>query len=707
MLRDLGDLRTEYTSDVDNIAHEFYDPCLRESNSYDRISGFFSSTAYHLTHEALGMFITANNGKMRLLCSPRVSRVDADSIVYGYEARDNSQLVAELREELHRLLASPSALGAKLLAALIASGHLDLKLARVASSASESQKSMFHDKVGMFRDSDGDMVGFRGSANESYLGLSSRGNVESIDVWPSWDDGRDAERVQKAVDRFERLWNGDVPGVVVSALPNEIRAELEHIAEDSNLDALLRDAAAESTHHEPAKPSIGGKDLHDHQIAAFERWVSHDHRGLLEHATGSGKTFTGLYAASVAIAEGLVPLILVPSKLLLEQWAVQVRELLGARVLLAGGGHARWRQGGLRAAIEAGRADRPYVVIAVLNSVTSPAFQAQVRPIVDQIFVIADEAHRLGSTENLGTLEWLQTPWRLGLSATPARAGDPDGTRAIFDYFGGVIHRYSLKDALDDGVLSKYTYHPSWVGLTDEEQERWDALTAEIRQRYARAKAPGAKQHTKDQLKFKLIERSRIAKSAARKIPMAVDLIEEHFQSDGVQRWLVYCDNIEQVAQVRQALDERGISSWEYHRQMSGDPDATLQLLDVAGGIVVAIKCLDEGVDIPAATHALVLASSRNPREFIQRRGRVLRRAPGKTVATLIDVLVLPDEIDKGDPSWSLVVGELARAMQFADWEIGFDAVSRLENKWISMGLSLAQLDEVRPAGVEADENDD
>ena len=136
---------------------------------------------------------------------------------------------------------------------------------------------------------------------------------------------------------------------------------------------------------------------------------------------------------------------------------------------------------------------------------------------------------------------------------------------------------------------------------------------------------------------------------------------------------------------------------------MAGDSEATLKLFEVSGGIIVAIKCLDEGVDIPSATHALILASSRNPREFIQRRGRVLRRAPKKTVATLMDVLVLPDVMDQDDPSWPLVVGELARALQFAEWGLGGSAVSQLEDKWVSMGLSLADLDEVLPAGVETD----
>lgn len=709
MLKDLGSLRTEYTSDVDDIATDFYNPCLREASSYDRITGFFSSTVFHLTHPALNVFVTENDGQMRLLCSPRLSGPDADNLLYGYAAREDSELVDVLRAELTHLLASPRAATARLLAALVAAGRLDIKLARVAATASMSNKRMFHDKVGLFTDAAGDTVGFRGSLNESFLGLSPEGNIESVDVWPSWEGGRDAERVRNAVARFNRLWAGEVAGVTVAALPEEIQQELERVAEDVDLEAMLRDlAGGKIGTTTAAPPAVGGIELRIHQREAVRAWESHQHRGLLAHATGAGKTISGLYCAQVALQRGLVPVILVPSRLLLQQWADQVSELLGARLVLAGGGHDRWnRSGAVRAAVESSRPERPYAVIAVLNSATSAAFRAQLRPVMNKAFVIADEAHRLGSPESRTILEWLDAPWRLGLSATPERANDPDGTGAIFDYFGGIIHRYSLKDALDDGVLAPYVYHPSWVGLTDDEQERWERLTAEIRRRYAIVQAPNAKPHTQDQLRHKLIERARIAKGAARKIPKAADLIVEHYRPDRGQKWLVYCDNQSQLAQLREALDARGVRSWEYHRQMQGDAEATLKLFDVSGGIVVAIKCLDEGVDIPAATHAIILASSRNPREFIQRRGRVLRRSPHKTVATLLDVLVLPGTIDQDDPSRPLAVGELARALQFAALGIGQGAVSRLEDKWVAMGLPLAELDQVRPAGVEVDSDDE
>ncbi|MDQ0093065.1 DEAD/DEAH box helicase family protein [Paeniglutamicibacter psychrophenolicus] len=632
-----------------------------------------------------------------------MSSNDADGLVYGYAARNDTELSEMLRCELRDLLASPAADGAKLFAALVANGLLDLRLAKVALHTASSSKSMFHDKVGLFRDSAGDSVGFRGSLNETYLGLSRHGNIESIDVWPSWAGGRDAERVAKAVGRFEDIWDSKVPGVTVVGLPDDIRREIEIVAKDVDLEAFLRDASVSKAN--AAKLEVGGIELRDHQGAAFRAWQANGHQGIFAHATGSGKSVSGLYCAQQAIRGGLIPIILVPSKLLLEQWAVQAREVLGAKVISVGAGHNRWRTAPiLRAAMENHETNRPYVIVAVLNSASTPMFRAQVQRGVDKAFVLFDESHRAGSLQYRELLEWLTAPQRLGLSATPNRANDPEGTLAVSNYFDGTVHRYTLKNALDDGVLAKYEYHPQWVSLTEEEQERWDILTTEIRRRTAMDRSSDATAPMSDQLKMKLIERARIAKSASRKIPAAIRTVVENYKPDEKQKWLIYCDNQVQVEELRVGLNDLDITAWAYHSAMTGDPINTLRMFDSEGGIIISIKCLDEGVDIPSATHALVIASSRNEREFIQRRGRILRKAPNKTIATLVDILVLPDEVQRTDSSWPLVVGELARASQFAAWGLNTDSVSKIEAKIIDMGIQLEELSELMKAGYEEDE---
>lgn len=711
MLRDIGPFKTEYSSDLDDLATDFYALCLDNSSQYDRITGFFSSSIFLLLHDSLAEFVLQNDGVIRFICSPRLSQADADGILYGYSARDTATLAETLTKELEEMLESDQfESGARLLASLIAARRLEVRFAIVNVSAGVPTKRMFHDKVGLFVDAVGDSVGFRGSANETFLGVSPLGNIESIDVWPSWDGGRDGERVANAAARFDDLWEGRQPGVRVLALPDEFRSVLEIASEGLDLEAAIKATRKGSSKRRvpPPPPDIGDVSLRPHQRSAISAWEANNHRGVFAHATGSGKTITGLYAAKLALDEGLVPIVFVPSKLLLEQWATQSSTLLGARVLRVGGGNTAWSAvGTLRATVESLESGQRYVIVALLNTATSDEFRTRIAPILSKLFPIFDEVHRVGSPLGRQLLDWFQTEWRLGLSATPERANDPEGTAAITSYFGGIVSRYSIKDALDDGVLSPYRYEPNWVGLDDQEEVNWEQLTREIQRLFVLSKAKGASEQSRQRLQMKLIARARIAKNAARKVPMAVEIVLRNYSPGSGQKWLIYCDNQSQLRDVRASLSHNGIASWEYHSEMAGDAETTLSLFDVNGGIVVAIKCLDEGVDIPSATHALILASSRNPREFIQRRGRILRRSPAKTVAMLMDVLVLPDEVDHGDPTWGLVVGELARARQFAEWAVNGDAVSVIEDKWLSMGLPLDEFDQLMNDGIEGDEDGD
>ncbi|MGW2029781.1 DEAD/DEAH box helicase family protein [Streptomyces sp. NPDC001811] len=704
MLTELGNIKTDYASDSDDIADEFYNPCLRHSIQYDRITGYFSSSVFHLTWRALSTFVLQNDGKMRLLCSPRLSEKDAEGLLFGYTARNDESLASQLCAELREMLDSPLSDTARLFAALIADGRIDVKLAQVAEKANAQTKRMFHDKVGLFCDSSGNIVGFRGSMNETFLGLSPQGNVESIDVWPSWEGGRDAERVANARARFDRVWSGDIRGVTVVTLPGPVLEEARRIASGSTIehlfDRVIKEAQKATEASRP--PSVGGIQLRSHQLRAASTWQQNGMRGLLSHATGSGKTITGLYCAQQMLAKGLVPVFVVPSTLLLEQWARQVKELLGCRVVLCGAGNTRWSSDGLvRAALEQQNSAIPYAIVTVLNTAVTPAFRGQVRPVARRVGLIADEAHRLGSPNALGVLDWLNASARLGLSATPERANDATGTHSLLDYFGGIVDRYSLADALEDKVLTPYVYEPSWVSLDEQEQQAWDRLTSQIRRLYAMDKRDGGSSEQATRIKMKLIERARIAKGASAKVSAAADIVSTNFRQG--QKWLVYCDNQEQLKSMQTALADRGLPAMEYHRQMAGSPDLTLKLFDMNGGVIVAIKCLDEGVDIPSASHALILASSRNPREYIQRRGRVLRKSPGKTFAYVYDVLVLPDTYDSSDPTASLTFAEIARALQFAEWSSSRRSVSRLEQKCVDLGLPLERLDEMRNSGLESD----
>ena len=415
------------------------------------------------------------------------------------------------------------------------------------------------------------------------------------------------------------------------------------------------------------------KSPREHQIKALENWVKHNRRGILEHATGSGKTYTAICAIRDALNRGQTVLVLVPSKELLRQWEKEILENISdipLSILLCGDGNTSWREGDTLSLWTRKGKGQNKITIAIMDTACSDLFVHKVSA-GEQLLLVADEVHRIGSPERRNILN-INAGERLGLSATPIRYGDPEGTSAVFNYFGGIVPPvFSLQDAIRSGVLTKYYYHPLPVYLTAEEQDEWNKLTSKINKMIVIEKSRGSsfssmiQENTK--LQMQLIARARILKQAKAKVPLALDTIKKHYENK--QRWIIYCDNQRQLSEVLMLLLKNGYDAYEYHSSMGGSREETLKYFSYNGGILVSIKCLDEGVDIPKTTHALILASSKNPREFIQRRGRILRRAEGKYFAQLYDAIVMPQEsYQESDKSSSIIEAELSRAIQFGEW---------------------------------------
>ena len=314
---------------------------------------------------------------------------------------------------------------------------------------------------------------------------------------------------------------------------------------------------------------------------------------------------------------------------------------------------------------------------------------------------VIDEVHRAGAIEASKILE-LESGPRLGLSATPERAGDPEGTARILDYFGGIVPPpFTLNDAIAAGALTQYSYHVYRIDLTADEQERWSDLTKKISVQYARMKSKkGNTEDLQRKLKVDLIRRARIVKAASNKVEAAVKIVNENYTVGS--RWIVYCDDQTQLGQIRDAIGGSIVEKvYEYHSAMTGSRENTLAVFERYGGIVVSIRCLDEGVDIPAVDTALILASSRNPREYVQRRGRVLRKHKGKHLSTIHDVLVTPVIDPDEPPETSIVEGEIARAIEFGKSAINPSCIASLERLAIEFGL---EFDKLITAGIEIDD---
>lgn len=665
-----------YDKTINNIADEFYLPCMRSSVKYDRISGYFSSTIYIIAWKGLKQFIE-NDGKIRLICSPYITREDETALSQGYTARTDMLLSKSLKKEFDQIYNSEELRkSAQLLAYLVSANIIDVKIAVPKPSCNSTAKRLFHDKVGVFTDSIGNSVGFRGSMNETFQGLSSDGNIESIDVFPSWSDTRDKTRLVQVQESFERIWAGNETQIVVYKFPDATRSLLEVRSKGLHWEDLLKEIVTEESLADKWKPNnkIGSKTPRKHQVEALENWIINGRKGILEHATGSGKTFTAICAIKNSLDRGDIVLVLVPSTDLLNQWYKQLLSELGnsdVYYLLCGAGNTQWKeQGTLNSWLSSSEEKR--IILSTMDTASSDQFLDNFKESNScKLLLVADEVHRLGSNVRQ-KIFGIQATSRLGLSATPYRYGDPQGTAVIFDYFGGIVKPvFSLYDAIATNVLCRYFYYPKTISLNNAEQEEWNAISNKISQIIARDSSDTNIMSFKNNqyLQTLLINRARIIKNASGKVQLALDVIQNNYEEG--QRWIVYCDNSTQLKNVLEGLLSSGYDAYEYYSNMRGDRESTLSYFNKNGGIIVSIKCLDEGVDIPSTTHALILASSKNPREFIQRRGRVLRKSANKNFAYLFDAITLP-LVDSQEPSdlekrLSIINGELSRAIAFGE----------------------------------------
>lgn len=682
-------LGTEYRTGETNPAEGFYRPCLSRAVKYSRAAGYFRSSVFLVVGPDLVEF-ARRGGQTRLVCSPSISDEDVEGIQRGYDMRADEAGLS-ISREIDRLLADEAThYRTRVLATLVAVRALEIRVA-----VRRSGGGIYHEKLGVFRDAGGNRVSFLGSANETWKAWHEMGNHEAIEVFCSWIGGSDAQRVSRHEAYFERLWSGGVPGVEVVDFPEAARRKLVSAAlEDLNdVDTTVMKAEGDSA------PRTRRTAL-PHQSSAIAAWKEAGRKGVFEHATGSGKTFTALLAVREHVEAGLPALIVVPSRLLLKQWAEETREEIpDAALLLAGAGHDRWRNAGRLSAMTDPAPDLgPRIVLSTMQTAASDEFLGTIRG-GGHLLVVADEVHQSGSPFN-SKLYGLESGARLGLSATPIRYGDPVGTGRMFGYFGDVIPpSITLTDAINAGRLVEYEYTPHAVRMTAEEAEEWKRLTIKLRREIGGRSKGKSLFPLSDKAKMLLIRRSRIAKKAANKIALAADVLGKYYE-DG-HRWLVYCEDLAHLEAVIAALRERGLQPLRYHADMTADKDATLAHFRTFGGIIVSIRCLDEGVDIPAVDHALILASSQNPRQFVQRRGRVLRKAPWKNLAAIHDAIVVPVNLEDEPEQTSLLRSELVRAIEFAKSALNADAGAELRHIAATLGFDPSEATEV---GIEEDE---
>ena len=682
-------VKAEYRSLTDNIVKEFYIPFLNEAVVYKRAVGFFSSSALSEISKGISGLLK-NNGTIQLVASPHLSEEDLEAIQTGY---DNKKAIIE--KSLINSLQNPRNQFEKerlnILAHLIAESKLDIKIAILEKNKSIG---MYHEKLGLFYDREGNKVAFAGSMNESSTAMNF--NYESIDVFCSWQNNSDAERVLLKEAAFEKIWGDKEEHVSVMEFPKVEKRIFELYKRDSidfNFDKKEADNADDKLLNSSFSLPNSVK-LYDYQEEAIGNWEGSDCHGIFDMATGTGKTYTGL-AAILRLAENkggkLAVIVVCPFQHLVEQW-VEDMIVFGLNPIVgySGSSQKNWKNK-LQKAIFNQKLkvkNQEFLCFICTNATFSSEYvQNQVVKIHSDALLVVDEAHNFGAEGLRKTLTDVFN-YRLALSATFERHNDEIGTQFLLEYFGSKCIEYPLERAIDEKKLTPYKYFPILVTLTRDELKEYQQLSYEISKCIIKGKDGKIKLNERG--KRLALQRARLIAAAERKVSKLREFIEPYKNSKFI---LVYCGaarmfnsdaanvhegDLRQIDAVthmlgdtlnmkvsqftsREDIKERQILKNEFKK---GD---NLQVL-------VAIKCLDEGVNIPAINVAFILASTTNPKEYIQRRGRVLRLSEGKRFAEIYDFITIPrpldevlslteDEIRKDLP---LIKNEIVRAREFS-----------------------------------------
>jgi DNA phosphorothioation system restriction enzyme len=694
VLTDL-DLKVRYRSSEDDLLADFFLPCLRESVSYDRAVGYFSSHALADAADGLPAFI-ANDGRMRLVASPDLSEEDVEAIERGYKAKEEV-----VEDALIRVLTLeyPDPVRERLgfLAWLVEHGRLEIQIAVVDPPA----RGIYHEKIGVFTDSAGNSVAFQGSSNESHGGLVA--NFESLLVFRSNVRGQ-TEIARGIQGDFQSLWVNRTARLSVMPFPKAAERELLTRYTPTRLPIAdidaPRDSVVERVMRPEGEPRIpNDKPLREYQRQAIAAWFRNDGRGLLQMATGTGKTVTALslvtklYEAARKTDRTLTIVVLCPYQHLVSQWGEEARRF-GLEPVLCYRSRETWFRE-LSTKLDQCRHGARNVVMAIATNATfqTASFQQLAAELPEDALLIADEVHNIGAPR-LRELLPQQVRYRLGLSATPERWYDDEGTDALKEYFGTVVYELGLGRAIELGALTRYDYFPITVELGGEELEQYLDLSTKITMRLSRGDDP---ERGEDPiLESLLIRRARLLSVAEGKLGRLREAVEPLV---GTRHNLFYCGDgqveYEPAGSTVRQLDavvhllgrDLGMSVNSYTAETYLDERDDLRRRFASGELqgLVAIRCLDEGVDIPETERAFILASSTNPKQFIQRRGRVLRLHPGKEKAAIYDVLVVPPsraiESENFRAERNLVRRELERVALFARLALnGPRALAKLES---------------------------
>ncbi|MFW5794722.1 MAG: DEAD/DEAH box helicase family protein [Bacillota bacterium] len=656
-------IKIKYRSSDDNIVSDFYIPILDNSKLYKRAVGFFSSSSLLQISKGITGLLE-NNGEIKLIASPELNEKDVEAINKGY--KDRGQVI---QNSLMRNLKAPKNYYEEerfnIIAHLIANNFLDVKIAYYE----EKGIGLYHEKIGIVYDNDNNRIAFTGSLNDSETAFIK--NFESIDVFCDWVGDESKERVIDKEKDFDQMWNNNTNKIKIIDFPDAVKEEIikykknsiDYDIDKKEYSTMIKEDTTNKFNNIPRLPN--DIELYEYQKKAIKNWESQDHQGIFDMATGTGKTYTAL-GGVVSLYKNknkLAIIIVCPYQHLVDQWVEDIKRFNMKPIIgYSNSSQKNWKNKLKNTIFDYNLDIKNTFCFVTTNATYSSEFvQNQLNKIKKNVLLIGDEAHNLGAEEISKKLNE-SFEFRLALSATIVRNRDEEGTKKLLDYFGDKCIEYGLEKAIKEGYLSKYYYYPNLVNLTYDELQEYRRLSKNIAKCLV---SKNGKTKLNKSGKYYAIKRARLIAGASQKLEVLKKIISDNYCNK--KHMLVYCgattvedydykynkinkNEIRQITAVTDILgneldmrvaqftskedsNERKIIKQEFK---TGD---TLQAL-------IAIRCLDEGVNIPNIKTAFILASSTNPKEYIQRRGRVLRLSDNKDFAEIYDFVTLPRPLE-------------------------------------------------------------
>lgn len=679
-------LKISYTSKGnENIADSFLNPALKCSSLYRRSVGFFSSSVFEVINSGLDAFLK-NNGELRIICSPELSEEDINSIKTGYKLKEQL-LKQKLEEDIDFLTEHIEDENLSLLAKLIVDDRLNVMVVDVNETG--NGYGMYHDKIGILTDSEGNSVLFIGSPNESRNAYME--NYEKVRISRSWVPGEE-DHLRDDEEEFDSIWEGTNPYIKRYDCSDLVARKIENVLKVRG-------------------QSQKGIKLRKYQEEAIDAWEKNNRNGFFVMATGTGKTWTAIYAALNVIKEESIFLVIcAPYKHLVKQWFWDVKKVLpDVSIVLVSSENSNWQNELTDALFESKyNSHKSVVAISTIKSFSTEKFSRISNRIRMNRMLIVDEAHRF---KVLNPEIQKSYKFMLGLSATPASRKNDEFAKQLVDFFGGKVFDLPIEYAIEKGYLVKYYYHPIFVSASEEEVEKFNYYSGLMSGCFKNGVC-------KDPEKLAKYKRARLrvismANEKKERIAWILSQIKEE------NHFIVYCgdgklyesseeEGIRHIQFVKNYLSDNGYKVCQFTADETMDERMNIVKTFNKGMIdaMVAIRCLDEGINIPSIEGALLLASNDDYREFVQRRGRILRTYTNeytnkkKEVANIYDVIVLPSV-----ESTSFATIEFRRFYEYAKLAINSESCMRdLEDLMIQYGISFEDFDNIVDSEDELDE---